>query len=235
MDYNNVDLLNKSSYLEQKINLKETSKWDGSQLVNQVFLIPTFRVVGFPIANAEKTAYYYIELTVQKGYGMSSSYVEPKNNILKNVIFQYDINYSDVQEARGSISISTSVTYQKDNGAGNKNATLFDNNLTPIVGHIGNADNLFWNTYKIMIPVKTINKDDVNVLNYSFTSDKPSNINDAFYVSDNNYGTLSFYFNQNPLYQLTITPSIFSNNIFNLEINNPIVLRTNIDDFQNFH
>lgn len=158
--------------------------------------------------------------------------LEPKNNILKNAIFQYDVNYSDIQEARGSISISTSVTYRKDNGTGNKNATLFDNNLTPIVGHIANDDNLFWNTYKIMIPIKAIKKDDVNVLNYSFIRDKPSNINDTFYVSDNNYGTLNFYFNSNPLYQFTITPSIFSNNIFSLEINNPIVLKTNIDDFQ---
>ncbi len=184
--------------------------------------------MGFPITNAEKTSYYYIELTVQKGYGMLESYDNPANNILKNVIFQYDVNYSDVQQARGSINISTSFTYQKDNGAGNKNATLFDNNLTPIVGHIANADNLFWNTYKIMIPIKAIKSDDVNVLNYSFTSDKPSDIKDALYVSNNNYGSLNFYFNQNPLYQLTITPSIFSNNIFNLEINNTIVLKTNI-------
>lgn len=230
MDFNHLDLLTRSSYLEQKINVEENrNKRDGSRLMNQVFLIPTFDVVGFPITNAEKTTYYYIELTVQKGYGMSSNSVPAKNNILKNVIFQYDVNYSDVQGARGSFSISTSVTYKKDKGQYNKNATLIDNNLPLLPGRI---DNLNLNTYKIMIPTTAIKKDSLNVLNYNFTSAKPSNINDAFYVSDNNYGSLSFYFNQNPLYQLLIKPSVFTSDIFNLEINNPIVLKTDLSDFQ---
>lgn len=67
MNINSIDLLNSRSFLKQKINLTGDVK-NSPIYEKELFLIPKFTVVGFPIQTLQKSSYYYIELQIVETY-----------------------------------------------------------------------------------------------------------------------------------------------------------------------
>jgi len=228
MDFKHDNLVNGSNYLEQKINL-QSDKIDPETKVNgeqfRLYLIPTFTIVGFPIANVQQTANYYLQFNIVGFYLKQfpgKSFFNTRITI-DNIIFQYDLNYSATPGARGQIAIGPFGLYFNIN---NKNFS--NNSYTFDIGQkIINVN------YKILLPVKAIKKNGINTLNYSFNAKNTANHtswlgNDYWKTADNNYGSVSFSFNENPQYQLQIIPAMFTNKNFILAIKNPIILQTNI-------
>ncbi|WP_425381109.1 hypothetical protein [Spiroplasma endosymbiont of Polydrusus pterygomalis] len=221
---NHHQLLNSHSFLEQKMNL--TGDVKSSPLYEEeLFLIPKFVVVGFPMQNSQKTSYYYIELQVLEAYCYDfKNTKEQHQGLLNDVTFQYDIN----KQANGQLVISKSIQWIFFTSLFFK---LLENdkvdhrytNITEL--------HMFMKTYKIILPAIAINKDSINILSYSFNGKQPANLKSIRHINNkHNYGSLSFYFNNNPQYQLQIKPSMFVTTNFNLEVKNPIILTTNFSD-----
>lgn len=224
MNNNGQELLNSHSFLQQKMHLTGEVK-TSPFFEKELFLIPKFTVVGFPMQNPQKTSYYYIELQVVETYCYDfENNKEQKEGLLQDVTFQYDIN----KKSNGQLLISKSIKWVFFTSLFFQ---LFENNK---VDH--RYDNIievhmFSEIFKLILPVKVINKDSINVLSYSFNSKQPTNVKSDRHINNkHNYGSLSFYFNSNPQYQLQIKPSVFATTNFSLEIKNPIILTTNFTD-----
>lgn len=222
---NHHQLLNSYSFLEQKMNL--TGEVKSSPLYEEeLFLIPKFVVVGFPMQNSQKTSYYYIELQVLEAYcyDFENTKEQHQKGVLNDVTFQYDIN----KQANGQLAISKSIQW------------IFFTSLFFMLLENDKVDHrydniaelhMFMKTYKIILPAIAINKDSINILSYSFNSKQPANLKSVRHINNkHNYGSLSFYFNNNPQYQLQIKPNMFVTTNFNLEVKNPIILTTNFSD-----
>lgn len=190
----------------------------------ELFLILKFIVVGFPMQNSQKTSYYYIELQILEAYCYDfDSIKEQREGVLNDVIFQYDIN----KQTNGQLVISKSIRWVYY-------VPLFfelleNDKVDPYTDVI--YFHMCMKTYKIILPAIAINRDSINVLTYSFNSKQPTNLKRDRHINNkHNYGSLSFYFNNNPQYQLQIKPKMFATTNFNLEIKNPIILTTNFND-----
>ncbi|WP_339040509.1 hypothetical protein [Spiroplasma endosymbiont of Apeira syringaria] len=78
----------------------------------ELFLIPRFTVVGFPIQTLQKSSYYYIELQIVEAYSYDFDInKEPSEGLLDDVTFQYDLNYSSIKQASGQLVISKSIKW----------------------------------------------------------------------------------------------------------------------------
>lgn len=194
----------------------------------ELFLIPRFTVVGFPMENSQKTSYYYIELQIIEEYCYDFDIAKEKHEgLLNDVIFQYDLNYSNIKQASGQLIISKSMQWVVHTSLYFE--LLENSKVAPYVDVA--TFHMLMKTYKIILPATAIKKEALNILNYSFNSQKPTNVKTIRHLNNNhNYGALSFYFNNNPQYQLQIKPRIFDTTNFNLEIKNPIILTTNFSD-----
>lgn len=226
MNFNDTQLLNSHSYLEQKMNLKGDN--DTSPIYEkELFLIPKFTVVGFPMENAQKTSYYYLELEVFEAYCYDLDTKNEYDGLLNDVTFQYDLNYSNIERASGQILISKSIKWVV---LRKLFLELLENNKMPPYTDVAYF-HMWMKVYKIILPAAAIKKDSVNILHYSFNGKTPANLKMIRHINNkHNYGALSFYFNSNPCYQLQIKPSMFMQTNFNLEIKNPIILTTDFKD-----
>ena len=226
MNFNDTQLLNSHSYLEQKMNLKGDNDTSPTY-EKELFLIPKFTVVGFPMENAQKTSYYYLELEVLEAYCYDLNTKNEYDGLLNDVTFQYDLNYSNIERASGQILISRSIKWLV---LKKLFLELLENNKTPPYTDV-TYFHMWMKIYKIILPAAAIKKDSVNILHYSFNGKTPANLKMIRHInSKHNYGALSFYFNSNPCYQLQIKPSMFIQTNFNLEIKNPIILTTDFKD-----
>lgn len=223
MDINGHQLLNARSYLEQKMNLTGDVK-SSPFYEKELFLIPKFIVVGFPMQNLQKTSYYYIELQILEAYCYDFDNVkEQHKGLLNDVTFQYDVN----KQVSGQLVISKSIQWIFFISLFFK---LLENDKTSPYVNVTEL-HMFMKTYRIILPAIAINKDSINVLSYSFNGKQPTNLKRDLHINNkHNYGSLSFYFNNNPQYQLQIKPSMFATTNFNLEVKNPIILTTNFSD-----
>lgn len=227
MDFDCTELLNSHSYLQQKMNLTSDTK-DNPLYEKELFLIPRFTVVGFPIQNSQKTSYYYIELQILEAYCCDLDFdMEKSGGLLSDVMFQYDLNYSNIKQANGQIMISKSIKWTILSAL---YLELLENDKSNQYINVPYY-HLMMKSYKIILPAAAINKDSVNILNYSFNNKEPTNLKAIRHINNkHNYGSLNFYFNNNPQYQLQIKPKIFTTTNFNLEVKNPIILTTNFAD-----
>ncbi len=190
-------------------------------------------MVGFPIQTLQKSSYYYIELQIVEAYSYDFDInKEPSEGLLDDVTFQYDLNYSNIKQASGQLVISKSIKWVFLTSS---YLELLENNKLGPYADISFL-HMVMKTYKIILPAIAIKKDNINILNYSFNCKKPSNLKQVRHINNkHNYGTLSFYFNSNPQYQLQIKPKMFITTNFNLEIKNPIILTTNFSDKGFYH
>lgn len=231
---NSVNLLNNSSFLEQKISTDFNYK-----IKKELFLLPSVNLITFPLKNAQNTKYYYLEFILNNW--IIDNLKTTETGIINNVILQYDLNYSDIPTARGSITISDAILYKirssssyiiVDDLLDYRMVDLLDN-IMPANKDTSKKPSLFDRAYKILLPPKAVKLNALNTLHYSFKSRKLTG--DSYQIAQNNFGTINFYVNDNPKYELIITPQLFNSTKFILEIKNPIILGTDIRNIKKYN
>lgn len=230
-DNNHIELTNQKSYVNEKFNLNTNDQ-------NEIFIIPTFTLITTPVLSAENESCY--ELFFQVAYIYNKFSEKKTRGNLANLIFQYDLNFSKETEGRGQIALFSSIQFILFPG---KNIAISIVDSSSLKKHESAQflPSLNLKIFKILLPIKAVKKDDINVLHYSFNGEKdyipgPRNIyaNKNLHIDNkNNSGTLSFYINDNPNYQLQSIPKILSKEINILTIKNPLVFQTFIPIINN--
>lgn len=225
------EVQNQKSFIQQKFNLRSSE-------ANEIFFIPTFTLISAPIKSAENTNFY--ELLLQISYFYWENYSHSSNilGVIYNLIFQYDLNYSKVTTARGQIKLFNDLEILST-----KNSAVSGQINTKVASKNSKQDMPLANQkiFKILLPVKAINKNDINVLHYSFNASKRKsffnmdfNTNTNLHVNnDDNSGTLDFNINNQPQYHISTAPEILSKKINILTIENPLIFQTFIPRFNN--